>query len=210
MSTVPVRGVSLTERLYPDLSWRAIADIDLLIDPGDVRAAYDALKQLGMADAENPWNTEALDRLARRSVLHDPELRLVSAQGGSVELHWDWVEPALPTDDLCSAPEAYLVYLCRHAGKHFWWDLRWLTDIELFLREFGANLDWDLVWRLGRANGAARSCAATLQLCARLFGRELHVEFQRHSHAAGGRLARSAEQWLIEGKTSPFWDRPVV
>lgn len=155
MSAVPVRGVSLTERLYPDLSWRAIADIDLLIDPGDVRAAYDALKQLGMADAENPWNTEALDRLARRSALHDPELRLVSAQGGSVELHWDWVEPALPTDDLCSAPEAYLVYLCRHAGNHFWWDLRWLTDIELFLREFGANLDWDLVWRLGRANGAA-------------------------------------------------------
>ena len=49
VSAVPVRGVSLTERLYPDLSGRAIADIDLLIDPGDVRAVYDALKQLGMA-----------------------------------------------------------------------------------------------------------------------------------------------------------------
>jgi len=128
VAALPVRGISLTERLYPDLSWRAIADIDLLIDPGDVDAAYRALKGVGMADAENPWSTEALDRLARRSALHYPELRLDSAQGASIEIHWDWVEPSLPTDKLCSAPEAYLVYLSRHAGKHFWYDLRWRAE----------------------------------------------------------------------------------
>ena len=207
---LPVRGINLTERLYPDLSWRAIADIDLLIDPGDVHAAYRALKDVGMADAENPWNTEALERLARRSALHYPELRLESAQGASVELHWDWVERSLPTEDLCSAPEAYLVYLSRHAGKHFWYDLRWLADIELFLQEFGLCLDWDLVWRVARKNDANRACAATFQLCVRLFAREAHPDLKRQSAAAGGRLARGAEQWLIDGKRSPFWDRPVV
>lgn len=207
---LPVRGISLTERLYPDLSWRAIADIDLLVEPGDIHKTYAALKNAGMGDAENPWSVEALGRLARRSALHYPELRLVSPQGASVEVHWDWVEHSLPKDDLCSAPEAYLVYLSRHAGKHFWYDLRWLADIELFLGEFAATLDWDLVWRLARANQATRSCAATFQLCGRIFGRELHADLQRHSRAAGGRLARSAEEWLVEGRRHSFWDRPVV
>ena len=207
---VPIRGVPLTERLYPELSWRTIADIDLLIHPSEVPKAYRVLKDYGMADAENPWNSAALDRLSRRAPLHHPELRLVSAQGVSIELHWDWVEPTVPENDLCSATEAYLVYLCRHAGKHFWFDLRWLTDIELFLREFGLSLDWDLFWLLARGNDAVRPCAATFRLCGSLFGREMTVDLRRHGQAAGRRLARGAEEWLLEGKRDPFWDRPAM
>ena len=207
---VPVRGVLLTERFYPDLSWRAIADIDLLIHASDVTAAHRVSKSLGMTDAGNPWNNKALDRLARRAAFHHSELRFVSTKGASIELHWDWVEPALPKGDLCCVPEAYLVYLCRHAGKHFWCDLRWLTDIELLLREFHTTLNWDLFWRLARANDASRSCASTFQLCSTLFGRELEPELRRSSQPAGKRLARDAEQWLIEGNRSPFWDHPAA
>ena len=39
----PVKGVRLVELLYPDLSWRRVADIDLLMPVSQVEAAYYAL-----------------------------------------------------------------------------------------------------------------------------------------------------------------------
>ncbi|MDA1315103.1 MAG: nucleotidyltransferase family protein [Acidobacteria bacterium] len=143
VACLPVRGVALTEALYPDVFWREIADIDLLIAPEDVSRAYRVLKAMGLGDAEKPWTEPALERLARRASYHFPEIRMTGHHAVAVELHWDWVAAELPDGDLFLDPEACLVYLSRHAAKHLWLDLRWLADIELFLRERGTVLNWD-------------------------------------------------------------------
>ena len=210
LPSLPVRGIALTETLYPDLEWREIADIDLLVRPADVAQAYEVLKGAGLADAENPWNEKALGKLARRPAYLYPELRLTGSHGLSVELHWDWVEPTLPEDDLFRDLEGYLVYLCRHAGKHFWMDVRWLADIELLLRREGERLDWERFWSVARRVDAVRSCAGSFALCARLFRRRLGAAERRFGTGAGKRLTRGAEEWLVEGKTGRFRDRLLV
>ena len=84
---IPAKGVQLTRLLYPDLSWREIADIDLLVSAEDVGRAYTCLKDQGLADTENPWNADALRRLARRPAFLYPELHLVGPHDVLVELH---------------------------------------------------------------------------------------------------------------------------
>jgi hypothetical protein len=210
---LPVRGIALTETLYPDVFWREIVDIDLLIAPQDVSRAYRVLKEMGLSDREDPWTEGALARLARRGQYHYPEIRMTGKHAVAVELHWDWVEPRLPAEDLFSDTEGYLVYLCRHAGKHFWCDVRWLADIELFLRQQGATLDWDRFWRLARTVGATRGCAGSLELCGRLFPREQGRRYSappRLTEHRGRRLARQAEKWLIGGEWSAFWHHPAM
>ncbi len=86
---IPVKGVQLTRLLYPDLSWREIDDIDFIVPPEELGQAYRCLKDLGLADAENPWNADALGRLARRPAFLHPELHLTGPYGLWVELHWD-------------------------------------------------------------------------------------------------------------------------
>jgi hypothetical protein len=212
IACLPVRGVSLTEALYPDVFWREIADIDLLIAPRDVAPAYGELKAMGLDDADAPWTDVALERQARRAAYHYPELRMTGNHAVAVELHWDWVAAELPGGDLFFDAEGYLVYLCRHAAKHLWFDLRWLADIELFLRERGTGLKWGRFWELAQAVGATRGCAGTLELCGRLFAGEPGSRYPvpRPFARSGRRLARQAEGWLIHGKSPPFWRHPTM
>ena len=210
VAVLPIRGVALTEELYPDLACREVGDIDLLVRSAEVVRAYGVLKGAGLADTANPWNAKALAKLSCRPAYLYPELKLSGEHGVSVELHWDWVEPELPESDLCQDAEGYLVYLCRHAAKHFWVDLRWLTDVELLLRREADGLDWDRYWHVARRVDAVRGCAGSLQLCARLFGRQLGEPEKRYGAGAGKRLARSATEWLVEGTEGRFRDRPVI
>ncbi len=207
---IPAKGVQLTRLLYPDLSWREIADIDLLVSAEDLPRAYRCLKDLGLADTENPWNADALGRLARRPAFLYPELHLVGPHDVLVELHWDWTGERLPERDPADDPEAYLVYLCRHAGKHFWSSLRWSADIELYVRKFGGGLDWDRFWRLAREEGAERSCAASFQLCSRLLGRPLRPAEQRGPTRAGRKLSERAELSLKQAEPVGLRSHPVV
>ena len=207
---IPAKGVQLTRLLYPDLSWREIADIDLLVPAEDLPRAYRCLKDQGLADTENPWNADALGRLARRPAFLYPELHLVGPHDVLVELHWDWTGERLPEHDPAEDPEAYLVYLCRHAGKHFWSSLRWSADIELYVRKFGGGLDWDRFWRLAREAGAERSCAASFQLCSRLFERPLQPAEQRGPTRAGRKLSERAELSLKRPEPVGLRSHPVV
>lgn len=210
VACLPIRGISLTETLYPDVFWREIADIDLLIAPEDVSRAYPVLKAIGLDDEANPWTETSLERVARRASYHYPEIRMTGRHEMDTELHWDWVAAELPGGDLFTDSEGYLVYLCRHAAKHVWldfsFDLRWLADIEIFLRKRGAALNWDRFWELARVVGATRGCAGILELRGLLFAGEdgNHYVVPRPFARRGLRWARRAERWLIEGKSAPF------
>ncbi|MFQ5741585.1 MAG: lasso peptide biosynthesis B2 protein [Acidobacteriota bacterium] len=127
-----------------------------------------------------------------------------------VELHWDWITPRLPAGDVSEDKEALLVYLCRHAGKHFWCSPQWCCDIELYLRKFEEQLDWERFWKLAKKVEAERSCAASFQLCALLFGRALRSEQTQVANRAARKLSAAAARQMFEGPSQGWRKRPLV
>ena len=203
---IPVKGVDLTRLIYPDVSWRQIRDIDLVFPPEELSRAYRCLKDLGLADDHYPWGAEALRRLARRPAYLYPELHLHAPQEILIELHCNWtaeVFPAeLPSDDL----EAYLVYLCRNAGKRHWTGLWSVVDIETFVRKFGETLDWERFWQIAHRAGLEKICSASLQICESLFATALPHPAIVHARNSGRRLARISQDVLL-GRREPLYFR---
>lgn len=202
-----IKGVGLVELLYPDLSWRAVADIDLLARPDQVEPAYFVLKDLGLRDAAGlPWNPASLARQVAQPDYAFAELVLLSPLGAIIELHWDWPGEAFPAGNPALDSEPFLLYLCRHAGKHFWSSLQNLCDLELYLRRVGDQFDWGRFWRLARRHGWERVCAAGFEVCANLFERPLRPGERQASSRAARRLSRRAAGMLLSG-TKPWWWR---
>ena len=204
-----VKGTDLTARLYPDLSWREVEDIDLLVEPQAVSPAMQVLCAAGLRP-NHTWHPAGLERQFSHSRLLSPEVTFTAPSGLLVELHWDWPGGALPTGHLLDQPEHYLVYLCAHAGKHCWRLLKWTCDLHLFVERSGDSLDWARFWRLAEAEGVTRSCAISLELRRRWLGGPappgLHSQLGRSTRA----LAASAEAaWLEPGRPlpHPVWTR---
>lgn len=85
-----VKGPALVERLYAAPDLRSYVDLDLLVRPADLEAAVRALEGSGfrLLDANWPLLQQASVR----------ELRLVSATGGAVDLHWSLAKGPHATD----------------------------------------------------------------------------------------------------------------
>jgi hypothetical protein len=201
-----IKGVGLVELLYPDLSWRAIADIDLLARPDQVEPAYFLLKDLALQDAALPWNAASLARQFAQPDYAFAELVLTSPRGALVEMHWDWPGETFPPDNPAGDAEPFLLYLCRHAGKHFWSSLQNLSDLELYLRRAGDRLDWGRFWRLARQHGWERVCTTGFEVCATVFERPLRPGEQQATSLAASRLSRCAAGMLLS-ETKPWWWR---
>lgn len=202
-----VKGVDLATALYPDLSWRWVGDVDLLVEKQDVIAAYDLLRSAGLV-SNHAWTPAGLTEQLLRPELLAPELIFTGPQGLVVELHWDWTGGKLPVGALLDEPEDYLVYLCRHAGKHFWSELKWSCDIELFLRRYGAEIEWAPFWRAARKSGSERSCAISLELCRRWFGESGVGGLQQRLDRTAARLAHRAEMDALgpaQSRSHPVW-----
>jgi hypothetical protein len=198
-----IKGVSMVKLLYPDLSWRTVADIDLLLPRSEVEAAYFALKEAGLRDAGEPWTGRGLRRMLGRPADAIGEISQLGRQGAIVELHWDWTGESFPEREPWRDHEAFLLYLCRHAGKHFWYSLRMVADIELYLRKFGGRVDWDRFWKMARGSGWARTCAASFELCATLYGRPAgHWKRSRGARSLSNHAARN-----LLGEPSAWWCR---
>jgi hypothetical protein len=198
-----IKGVRLVRLLYPDLSWRKVRDIDLLVLPEEVEPAYRALKRLGLRDTGPPWTSHALARQVEQPSHAHAEVALLSRYQSLVELHWDWTGESFPQGEPAAEPEPFLLYLCRHAGKHFWSSLQMVSDIELYLRKFAAQMDWPRFWTLARRSGEERSCIASLELCSLLYGRPAEGWPRTR---AGRALSREAAGILLEGRRPWWWE----
>ncbi len=203
---IPVKGVELTRLLYPGLSWRQIRDIDLVFPPEDLTRAYACLKDFGLTDDHNPWGPPALTRLARRPAYLYPELHLHAPQEILIELHWNWTTASFPAKLPSDDREAYLVYLCRNAGKRHWTGLWSVVDIEAFVRKFGGALDWDRFWKIARQAGLEKPCSASLQVCGSLFATPRAYPPITRARSAGRRLAQISEEALLE-RREPLYFR---
>ena len=172
---IPYKGPVLASSVYHDLAIRSFGDIDILVHERDIVRAmnvlvscgYEIIRPHNIAQADERLRSLWVNRLVKKSpwayqiVLWHPDRQ------GIVELHWRFtpkyifpetaqpiwgeLEPvALGSDTVRSlSPENLLWFLCLHATRHQWKELRWISDVAELLREY-PNLDWEKV--IARAN----------------------------------------------------------
>lgn len=181
---VPVKGVALSQQAFGSPLLRGAVDVDVLVRPEDVGAAWQVLARAGLRQI-NPPTPLAAARLelfcwaAKDSQHQNP------AGGQIVELHWrlsdEMADPAMPPDarlaKLTLAPgrtvwalpdEALFTYLCMHGAAHGWARLKWLADVAALLHrspDGGVQL-----WSHAQAAGARIAAGSAIVLAHELFG----------------------------------------
>jgi hypothetical protein len=156
---IALKGLALSETIYPDPALRPSGDIDLLVRFQDVQMVEKVLQELGYEPDEDPlpaewytpYNAHHLVpyRLPGREVLIEVHWDLAPPQEGfsiDVEGLWERAESALILERQVGvlSPVDLLAYLGLHASarSRFRSGLRQLVDVAEVARHYGAKLDW--------------------------------------------------------------------
>ena len=204
VEVIPVKGLVLSEMLYGNLALRPAGDIDILVRPGDLPAAREALRALGYAQSPTAPYEE------RHHPFHDaPYYRPGTFRDTALELHHGLAAPRQFRMDAASlwersvttelfgrqvrvlGPEDTLLHLAVHRARAPL-RLRWIVDIAELLRRSGQELDIEFVLAQARAIGARTTLSMTLEVADRLLDAPVPVALSR-----GLRIGRT-KHWLLE------------
>ena len=190
--TIPLKGVTLAESLYGDLTLRVCADIDILVPRRLVAQAFHLL----VAGGYRAEFTERFfeDCLLRSHIEEYALLREDRCVRYLLELHWgilwgaQWNEDA--TEDFWGearpkaffgvpaytlSPEWELLFLAAHAARHQWQGLKWLVDIhEVCSRD---EIEWDTVREKAKRLGWEELLRITLGACHALLDTPIPARF---------------------------------
>jgi hypothetical protein len=173
---VVLKGAALALRTYRDAGARHMEDVDLLVRPGQMRAAALALRAAGLSPGAAGGPPLELDERVR--ALHC-SFAFHDADGHEVDLHWNvsaearwpgaddafWAhaEPLIVggAPALALAPTEQLYHVCMHGLASNTPHLRWLADAAVLL-ESGAVVDWPRLIAHARARRAVLPLATTL------------------------------------------------
>lgn len=209
-----IKGASLSTLTFGDLALRHSRDIDLLVQPSDVRAADEVLQTAGyrMTMPTGP-HTAAQKQMWTTLKKHFEYEHTES--GRQLELHWRlsdnprlleakvepsiWVDvpvagslsvPALPRHEM-------LLYLCVHGANHMWSRLKWIADIGALLTHEDSNAVRSLQ-EDAMSRGCLRSVRQALLLSQQLFHSpavDLKVSHDRTTR----RLVKGAIEAMTQG-----------
>ena len=165
-----LKGPVLATRFYGDPSDRPSIDIDLLVRPGQLGRAREALLRAGYAGDSEPSAAYLIE--------HAHHLHFTRESAPELELHFQayhglgTVIPAAALMDgadeidfagrptLVPRTEDELIYLAVHAAGHSFIRLLWLFDLKLLIRKRAP--DWRLV--MSRSNELEVASAVTYAL----------------------------------------------
>lgn len=145
-----LKGPPLSQLLFQDLAFRSSRDLDLLVSEARFEAAVACLETRGCervapSGPMNPRQFRRVRAVAHHIVFHTP-------RGTAIELHAhadhafgipDFLYDTLPSPAYVPMggvripippTGALLTYLCIHGSSHQWSRLKWLCDIEAFLK----------------------------------------------------------------------------
>ena len=193
---MPYKGPTLAESVYGDLSLRIFGDLDILVPPGRVPKAKEALTSLGYQSMYSLNRAE--ERLYLRADCEAQFGRPTAGGGYSiVELHWG-VLPAFFTLSLDAdrlwqsasevegegvryalmSPESQLLAMCLHAWRHLWNPLQCICDLNEFLDRYQDRLDWDEIRARAQALRCEKVVITSLGVVGALFHREAPADFK--------------------------------
>lgn len=180
IDTLPYKGPMLTKMLYEDLELRQFGDLDIVIQPEDMRS----VEKLLVAEGYRPYFGEKtaveLNAYMKSKNEHTYDF-YHDRKKFFIEIHWRFwpsffssVSPKdiwhrREPDELAGIAvsnfkvEDYLIILCMHGSRHQWERLSWLCDIALLLQKY-PNLDWQQIFNLAEQWGAKRMLSLGLYL----------------------------------------------
>ena len=153
IANLVLKGIPLSQELYGHPAARGIGDLDLLVDPAQLRQADMVLRDLG-------YVRQGAELLDRDQTICQKRIKDIAfrheATGQMVELHqrltenpyllpchfpslWrSHEEVQLGGASIATLPRRDLVlYLCIHGASHCWQRLGWLVDLAELLRPLG-------------------------------------------------------------------------
>jgi hypothetical protein len=150
---IPLKGPLLSYKLYGDPTLRTSHDIDILVSPFFIEQSIRLLEAAGYLQLPPGWPDEASQkqkriRYSHHISLHNPDGPYL------VELHWrlvnrQWfrfedidniLQENTTTFEYAGRrfsvlnPEFELLYLVVHGGLHRWGRLKWLEDVQQYLK----------------------------------------------------------------------------
>jgi Uncharacterised nucleotidyltransferase len=185
-----VKGAALAVLAFSNLGLRSSQDIDLLVPYEALPAATVLLSRAGYRRFDPP--PDITDRQLQLLMPLRKDLGFVhQATGLPVELHWrlflnshamaeasitaaSRVVPVAGAAGLRTLGEEDLfAYLCMHGALHWWYQLKWLADINALLAAAASEDSMERLIRAAEARGAGRAAAQALRLCRRLLATPL-------------------------------------
>lgn len=165
---VVLKGAHLAHEVYPELAFREMQDVDILVDKTDLSRCQKLLEDLREG---------------------------ASPLGFPIDLHWELETNVLPlridTSDLWRravpatiagaevlvlSPEDLVLHLCVHLANHHLFryaGLRTLFDIRECVGRYGSSLDWGMLTRTALGWRAGNAVFVTLSAAKDLAGAEV-------------------------------------
>ncbi len=189
IDVVVLKGAHLAELVYEEVALRPMGDVDLLVRPGDLRAATQLLRSMGY---EQPGHEGSASPRHQEPVVEQMEIDSFRKPGGllldihyfavipgqtekaSIESVWDRAMTVRlgGAEALVLSPEDLLLHLCVHAALNHGFAVRLVNicDIPAVVDRFGDRFDWAVFWGRSREWGAERAALVTFALAERLLG----------------------------------------
>jgi hypothetical protein len=180
---IPYKGPLLSYRIYGDATYRRFKDLDILVNPGDVRRTIEILQNTGYKAVS--LSLPAPGRRERRILKYTNQISLIRpGDDTSVEVHWRLLkDPVIKagkmreimeqnTGEITFAGQKFnhfttefeLLHLAVHGGLHAWARLKWLVDIHEIVKRFEIDKDkFANLVKLFRAQRMAGLCNAMLR-----------------------------------------------
>ncbi|MCK9372323.1 MAG: nucleotidyltransferase family protein [Sulfuricurvum sp.] len=211
IDSLPFKGPILADTAYGGINFRQCVDLDIFVKKEDfpriskllIREGYTTdipliytqnsafLKRVcdwGFRNQHNQVYTEIHWNLFPDWFSRDINRLDVWKERRTVTLH--------NTPMTTMGNEDLLLYLCMHGTKHIWMRLRWIMDVDRFVRKVN-DLDWDAIEGKAERVGGKTMLLLGLSLSQTLFSTPLpkSIQFQIESHKKIPILSQSV--WKI-------------
>jgi hypothetical protein len=196
------KGPALAYTLYPSPELRTFSDLDIILQPEDRHRARAVLNRRGYRASSD--EDELFGKGSQDATLWNPDTRI------SVDLHWGsvpryrapvadfrlfWFQSTthivLGSELRVLEPDIHLLGLCAHGAKHGpfpWPALKWITDVEAYLRTYPPEW-WTPVLERARKEGCLRMVLLGLALAEDVLGtplpRDISVALERQPGVRG-------------------------
>lgn len=185
------KGPALAENIYGNIAFRTFNDLDLLISHRDLEKAVSLLREQGFCqdiDLTPEQYRKLVDKWHHAVLVKD---------GLIVELHWELmgryflrnvdIDSLLPRSEAIElagqtvqtlGPEDLLLFLCVHGCRHHWMQMDAVCCVAEVVKKKD-SLDWDLLWRLSRDQGASKMVVLGLLLAQDMLGLQLPKDVEK-------------------------------
>lgn len=146
---LPLKG-SIIRKMYPNIQWRSMADLDILIPVDDLKKAGDVLKELG-------YNADHLggnhDSYVKKPYMNIELHRAMIDEAYNVNNYYDNIWNIVKREESSEylyklSDEDFFIFLIAHAAKHFsggGTGIRTIIDIYVYLEN--KELDFQYIYQ---------------------------------------------------------------